>query len=233
MAAGHDGPDANLPAPPFASPEEEVFWGKVSAQVARRRQRKSARNQRIATTALFLLVALPGALWMVQESRPVYLSSRNDSTPRSGAREERDLIGIGAVGTKGRGGGQGGYGPEASGLGGKHTEVVIAEDEATVSGPLDPALIRQVIQRNRGQLRFCYESVLARHPALAGEVTVRFNVLADGTPTHVIVYQSTVNNPELEACVTGRFRNWLFPMPTGEGPVRVTYPIRFQVTGSE
>lgn len=229
MAAGHDGPDANLPAPPFANPEEEVFWGKVSAQVARRRQRKSERHQRLAATALFLLIALPGALWMVQPGEELQPMARNDSTPRLGAMEEPDRIGIGAVGTKGRGGGLGGYGSEASGLGGKHTEVVIAEDKATVSGPLDLELIRQVIQRNRGQLRFCYESLLVRHPTLAGEVTVRFTVLADGTVAHATVARSTVNNPELEACVTGRVLRWLFPTPKGGGTVLVTYPFLFQV----
>jgi TonB family protein len=246
MTARHDEPGSDFPAPPFASPEEEVFWGKVSAQVARRRRLKSARNQRVAATALFLLVSLPWVLWMVQagdEDRPTYVAKRSDLGPtaysnwieeQGGATETRDFIGIGAVGTKGRGGGTGGYGSGIGGLGGGDegaVEVVIAGDKATVSGPLDLELIRQVIQRNQAQLRFCYESLLPRHPALAGEVTVRFTVLPNGTVAHTTVTRSTVNNPVLEACVTGRVRAWLFPKPEGESPVLVTYPFLFQVTG--
>ena len=141
-------------------------------------------------------------------------------------------IGIGAIGTKGRGGGTGDYGSSAGGLGGKQSvEVGIAADDATVMGSLDKELIRQVIARNRGQIRFCYESLLNRYPKLGGKVAIRFTISATGSVVASSVAQSTAGNPELEQCVAGRVRTWQFPQPKGGGVVVVTYPFIFKAAG--
>ena len=42
---------------------------------------------------------------------------------------------------------------------------------------------------------------------------------------------STVNNSELDACIAGRIRTWLFPKPKGGGQVVVTYPFIFHQAG--
>ncbi len=141
-------------------------------------------------------------------------------------------VGIGSVGTKGRGGGMGGYGTGVGGLGGKQSvEVGIAADEATVSGSLDKELIRQVIQRNRGQIRYCYESLLNRFPKLGGKVAIRFTIASEGNVVTSSVAQSTAGNSELEQCVAGRVRTWAFPKPKGGGSVVVTYPFIFKAAG--
>ncbi|QRK05163.1 adventurous gliding motility protein GltG [Archangium violaceum] len=141
-------------------------------------------------------------------------------------------IGIGAVGTKGRGGGMGGYGSGVGGLGGKQSvEVGIAAEDATVTGSLDKELIRQVIQRNKGQIRFCYESLLNRYPKLGGKVSIRFTIASEGNVVTSSVAQSTAGNSELEQCVAGRVRTWSFPKPKGGGSVVVTYPFIFKAAG--
>ncbi|HEX8823341.1 MAG TPA: adventurous gliding motility protein GltG [Archangium sp.] len=143
-----------------------------------------------------------------------------------------DTIGIGAVGTKGRGGGMGGYGSGVGGLGGKQSvDVGIAADEATVTGSLDKELIRQVIIRNRGQIRYCYESLLNRFPKLGGKVAIRFTIASEGNVVTSSVAQSTAGNSELEQCVAGRVRTWQFPKPKGGGSVVVTYPFLFKAAG--
>ncbi|QRO00985.1 adventurous gliding motility protein GltG [Archangium violaceum] len=143
-----------------------------------------------------------------------------------------ETIGIGAVGTKGRGGGMGGYGSGVGGLGGKQSvEVGIAAEDATVSGSLDKELIRQVIQRNKGQIRFCYESLLNRYPKLGGKVSIRFTIASEGNVVTSSVAQSTAGNSELEQCVAGRVRTWSFPKPKGGGSVVVTYPFLFKAAG--
>ncbi|HEX5749756.1 MAG TPA: adventurous gliding motility protein GltG [Archangium sp.] len=143
-----------------------------------------------------------------------------------------DVIGIGAVGTKGRGGGMGGYGSGVGGLGGKQSvDVGIAAEDATVSGSLDKELIRQVIQRNKSQIKYCYESLLNRFPKLGGKVSVRFIIAAEGNVISSSVAQSTAGNPELEQCVAGRVRTWAFPKPKGGGSVTVTYPFIFKAAG--
>jgi TonB family protein len=143
-----------------------------------------------------------------------------------------DTIGIGAIGTKGRGGGTASYGSGVGVLGGKQSvDVGITSSEPLVMGSLDKELIRQVIQRNRGQIRFCYESQLTKYPKLNGKVAVKFVINAEGKVVSSEVAQSTAGNAELESCVAGRVRTWLFPKPKGGGVVVVTYPFIFKASG--
>jgi len=143
-----------------------------------------------------------------------------------------DTIGIGGIGTKGRGGGTASYGSGVGVLGGKQSvDVGITSSEPLVMGSLDKELIRQVIQRNRGQIRFCYESQLTKYPKLSGKVAVKFVINAEGGVVSSTVAQSTAGNAELETCVAGRVRTWLFPKPKGGGVVVVTYPFIFKASG--
>lgn len=143
-----------------------------------------------------------------------------------------DTVGIGAVGTKGRGGGTGSYGTGVGVLGGKSSvDVGIASSDVEVMGSLDKELIRKVIQANRGQIRYCYESLLNRFPKLGGKVAVKFVITATGSVASSSVAQSTAGNAELETCVAGRVRTWKFPEPKGGGVVVVTYPFIFKQSG--
>lgn len=143
-----------------------------------------------------------------------------------------DTVGIGGIGTKGRGGGTGGYGSGVGVLGGKKdVDIGITSSEPTVMGSLDKELIRKVIHANRGQIRFCYESQLNRHPNINGKVAVKFVISPTGAVSTSSVAQSTVGNAELEACVAGRVRTWMFPKPKGGGVVIVTYPFIFKQSG--
>ncbi len=45
------------------------------------------------------------------------------------------------------------------------------------------------------------------------------------------VAQATTDNTELERCVAGRVRGWVFPRPKGGGSVVVTYPFLFKPAG--
>lgn len=143
-----------------------------------------------------------------------------------------DTIGIGGIGTKGRGGGTGGYGSGVGVLGGKKdVDIGITSSEPTVMGSLDKELIRKVIHANRGQIRYCYESQLNRFPKLEGKVAVKFVISASGSVATSSVAQSTVGNAELETCVAGRVKTWIFPKPKGGGVVVVTYPFIFKQSG--
>ena len=109
--------------------------------------------------------------------------------------------------------------------------MVIASDDVQTTGALDRELIRQVIQRNRGQIRYCYESQLNRHPTLSGKVAIRFTIASEGNVVTSTVAQSTVGDSELEQCVAGRVRTWQFPRPQGGGSAVVTYPFLFKQAG--
>ncbi|MGQ0507402.1 MAG: TonB family protein, partial [Myxococcaceae bacterium] len=150
----------------------------------------------------------------------------------AGGGGQGDTIGIGGIGTKGRGGGTGSYGTGVGVLGGKKSvDVGITSSEPMVMGSLDKELIRQVIHRNRNQIRYCYESQLTRFPKLKGKVAVKFVISASGSVASSSVAQADTNNAELETCVAGRVRTWMFPKPKGGGVVIVTYPFIFKASG--
>ena len=143
-----------------------------------------------------------------------------------------NTIGIGAVGTKGRGGGTGSYGEGVGVLGGKKSvDVGITSSDPEVQGSLDKELIRQVIQRNKPAIRFCYESQLQRFPNLKGDMRVKFIISGEGRVISSGVAGSTMGNADVEQCVVGRFRTFQFPKPKGGGVVNVTYPITFGRSG--
>lgn len=144
-----------------------------------------------------------------------------------------NTIGIGGIGTKGRGGGLGGYGAGVGGLGGKKkSDVAISDGESTIQGSLDKELIRQVIQRNMGQIRYCYEKELQRKPDLAGKVVIRFEISGSGSVPNAKVHSgTTLRDAALGECITVRIRNWRFPEPKGGGKVIVTYPFVFKSSG--
>ncbi len=145
-----------------------------------------------------------------------------------------DTVGIGGIGTKGRGGGTGGYGSGVGVLGGKKdVDIGITSSEPMVLGSLDKELIRKVIHANRGQIRYCYESQLNRFPKLNGKVAIKFIISPSGSVSTSSVAQTTVGNAELEACVAGRVRTWMFPKPKGGGVVIVTYPFIFAQSGGQ
>ncbi len=119
-------------------------------------------------------------------------------------------------------------------LGGKkETDIGITSSDPIVMGSLDKELIRQVIRRNVGKIRYCYEVQLPRHPKLSGKVAVKFVISPAGTVSTASVAQATTNNAELEACVASRVRLLEFPKPKGGGMVIVTYPFVFAQSGGQ
>jgi outer membrane biosynthesis protein TonB len=144
----------------------------------------------------------------------------------------RETVGIGNGGIRGRSNGEAGYGEGVAGLGPKQRVTVsVANDEVQVSNLLNRELIRRVIQLNRSQVRYCYEHLLNRYPSLSGKVSVRFVISAEGSVATSDVAQATTDNSELEKCVAGKVRGWVFPKLKGGGSVVVTYPFLFKPAG--
>src|SRR5262249_4569178 len=100
-----------------------------------------------------------------------------------------------------------------------------------VMGSLDKELIRQVIHRNRNQIRYCYETQLTRYPKLAGKVAVKFVISATGSVVSSQIAQSTVNNGELETCIAGRVHTWIFPKPRAGRLSTSPYPFILKKSG--
>lgn len=141
-----------------------------------------------------------------------------------------NMQGGGGYGTKGKGGGQAGYG-QISLVGSAGTAPIPLGREAIIGGGLDRDLIADVINRNLGQVRFCYEQGLQGDPALAGRVAVDFVIGGNGQVKTASVGSTTLNSKVVEDCILLRLKTWKFPLPEGGADVKVSYPFALRRTG--
>lgn len=141
-----------------------------------------------------------------------------------------NLQGAGGYGTKGKGGGQAGYG-KLSLIGSAGTAAIPLGREALIEGGLDRDLISDVIARNMGQVRFCYEQALQGEPSLAGRVAVAFTIGGNGQVKVAGVDSTTLNSKAVEDCILLRLRSWKFPLPDGGVDVKVSYPFVLRRSG--
>lgn len=141
-----------------------------------------------------------------------------------------NMQGGGGYGTKGKGGGQAGYG-QISLVGSAGTAPIPLGREAIIGGGLDRDLIADVINRNLGQVRFCYEQGLQGDPALAGRVAVDFVIGGNGQVKTAAVGSTTLNSKIVEDCILLRLKTWKFPLPEGGADVKVSYPFALRRTG--
>lgn len=87
--------------------------------------------------------------------------------------------------------------------------------------------IRSVVQTGSSKFKACYEMALRRNPTLQGRVVVSFAIQADGSVAEAKIAQTTLQDTEVGDCLLHTFRALRFPKPSGQGVVRVTYPLTF------
>ena len=98
--------------------------------------------------------------------------------------------------------------------------------DAQTTGGLTREDIRRVVTRNRHQVRFCYEQELQSRPDLAGRITVRWTITAEGRVMSSAVQASDMHNADVEQCVASAVARWVFP--SSESPTAVSYPFVFE-----
>ncbi|WP_437674256.1 AgmX/PglI C-terminal domain-containing protein [Sorangium sp. So ce131] len=149
-------------------------------------------------------------------------------------------VGMGAIGTIGRGVGLGdgqGFGPGSggsrflSGPGHKVRSPRMTIGSTVVSGRIPPEVIQRIVRQNFGRFRLCYENGLRNSPNLAGRVSVAFVIGRDGAVSSVQSGSSDLPDAGVTSCVVRAFYGLSFPPPDG-GIVTVTYPILFSPSGS-
>jgi TonB family protein len=141
-----------------------------------------------------------------------------------------NLAGAGGYGTKGRGGGQAGYG-ELRLAGSLGAQALPVGSGAVVAQGLDRDQISAVIARNQGQVRYCYEQGLQQDANLSGRVTVEFSIGGNGLVQEAKVSQSTIKNATVEECIVQKLKSWKFPLPDGGVTVKVSYPFTLRRAG--
>jgi len=65
---------------------------------------------------------------------------------------------------------------------------------------------------------------LARAPGLEGKVVLKFTIGKTGAVMAATVQETTLNDRQVEQCMTSAAMRWTFPKPTGEGLVVISYP---------
>lgn len=141
-----------------------------------------------------------------------------------------NLKGAGGYGTKGKGGGQAGYG-KLSLVGSSGASVIPVGQEVIAGGGLDQGLIWEVIRKNSAQIRFCYEQGLQSDPSLKGRVVTDFTIGANGQVSTFKIANSTINSKIVEDCISLRVKTWKFPLPEGGKTVSVKVPFNLNRQG--
>lgn len=98
---------------------------------------------------------------------------------------------------------------------------------AVVVGGMEEVAVHEEVNRHKPELAACYAPDLAADPLLAGIVTTRFSIGADGAVTSAAIKATTFPDGSVEACVASTFARMNFPAPKGGGNVVVTYPLAF------
>lgn len=144
------------------------------------------------------------------------------------------VAGLGGVGTKGAGGGKGGYGNTlvASGEGNGISAISVSSNDVVLDGGLSRYAINATIAKYINQVRKCYEDQLISNPSLEGMVTVNFEISASGMLNYSNIKKSSLNNKNVEKCITNRMMTWKFPKPKGGTSVNVNYPFMLRPVGT-
>ena len=141
-----------------------------------------------------------------------------------------NVNGGGGYGTKGKGGGQAGYGKLAL-TGSSGASPIPLSAEANVAAGLDRDQIAAVINRNIGQVTYCYEQGLSQDSSLNGRVAIAFLIGGNGLVKSANVDSTTLNSKQVEDCIVMRLKTWKFPVPEGGVDVDVKYPFKLARAG--
>jgi len=179
-----------------------------------------------------ILVAAVGVTPDTQGAGRAFYNTGTSTTGGGGsAAKEGPTYRLGGIATKGRAGGTGNF-KEGTALAGGNVGsgdiVAMVDEETVIEGGLDRDAISDVIRRNLGQIRYCYERQLSSNPELYGKVLMKFTIGANGEVTEPHVDNSTLKSAMVEGCIARRMASWKFPEPKGGTQVRVSYPFLFK-----
>lgn len=178
-----------------------------------------------------LMVAAQGVSPDVKGSGRAFFSNGTSTSGGGGAAAVAgDTYRLGGIATKGKGGGATGVRDGTALAGGTvgTGDVAMVDEETVIEGGLDRDVIADVIRRNLGQIRYCYERQLSSNPDLYGKLLVRFTIDASGGVMDSKIDTSTLKSSLVEGCVLRRMAGWKFPLPKGGTQVRVSYPFLFK-----
>lgn len=191
----------------------------------------SDKINKIAAASLSTAALLDGAGAGVGKSRNRSFASKGVAVKGATVSKNAGSYNVTSVSTNGVAGGSAVSGKlgglSASGVGGGGVVDAI-EEETEISGGIDPAIIRDVVQKNMGRIRYCYERQLASNPKLYGKVKLAWTITAEGSVVGQKIEQTTMKSSMVEGCMLRIVQRWKFPRPDGGGDVIVAFPFFFK-----
>ncbi|MDP6945141.1 MAG: AgmX/PglI C-terminal domain-containing protein, partial [Myxococcota bacterium] len=115
---------------------------------------------------------------------------------------------------------------------GVETLATIALGEGKVKGGCDADAVREIIEKRMPPMRYCYVKGMKRNASLAGDLTLRWTITADGRVEQAAVTADSVGDDALSDCVQKNVRRWRFPRSPDDSCV-VEWPMTFRKKGSE
>lgn len=146
------------------------------------------------------------------------------SSPGAGSQ----AMGAGGYGSSGSGGGKHGLGGGISFRGQSGAFMAPLTEEASVESGLDRDQIAAVVQKNMGQIIYCYEMGLQSKPDLRGRLTAHWVINGGGRVNLSQIAHSSVGDGKVESCIASKIKGWKFPKPLGGVNVDVDYPFELR-----
>lgn len=117
------------------------------------------------------------------------------------------------------------WGDNASGADPKSKLASLQPGEVSVTGRLDPEVVKRVVRQNFGRFRLCYEEGLRNNPKLGGgHVTVKFDIDKSGKVRSPSDGGSDLADKNVVACISKAFEALTFPKPESD-KTTVVYPL--------
>lgn len=89
--------------------------------------------------------------------------------------------------------------------------------------------IMGTINKHQSEVIDCYAKVAESKPDIAGQLTMRWTLGADGKPTMAAVARNTLGDAGVGQCVKARSLKWQFPRPSGgTSVIKYTWNLRLQ-----
>ena len=99
-------------------------------------------------------------------------------------------------------------------------------------GEITPALIEKVVEKNRFQIRLCYELALRRDQLVSGKMEWQWRLDSRGKISDVQLLSSTIKDRRMTRCIRRKISGWSFPRPR-KGSVEIRYPFTFKSANDE
>ena len=97
-----------------------------------------------------------------------------------------------------------------------------------IRGPLTEDVLESEIRRNQNQIAYCYARALKGEPTLAGHVSLKFIVAADGAASGAEYASEELMDEDVRTCLVGRVGHLSFPANSSRESSRVTYSLSFR-----